>query len=300
MAKIICFGEVLWDVFPTHKTIGGAPLNVALRLKSFGNDVLMISSIGNDPDGRELLNFIEANRIISDEIQIDPKLETSHVNVVLDKQGSASYDIAFPCAWDNIQLKTSSKKIVMESDAFIFGSLVTRNEVSRTTLFELVKMASFKIFDVNLRTPYYTMPILNKLMDAADFIKFNDDELIEICSQYNFYSNTIESNIKFIANKTNTSNICVTLGGDGAILFMDNAFYKSSGYPVEVKDTVGAGDSFLASLINEILNNKNPQDALEFACAVGAMVAASHGANPKLSKKDIYSFINDINLGEKE
>lgn len=291
MSKIVCFGEVLWDVFPTHKKIGGAPLNVALRLKSFGNDVVIISSVGNDIEGKAIIDFIKTNTINTDEIQIDNEFNTSQVKVVLDKGGSASYNIEFPCAWDYIQLKETSKNSVSKADAFIFGSLVTRNSVSKETLIKLLKCAKFKVFDVNLRAPHYNMIVLNELMVEADFIKFNDDELLEICKYYNFKSNKLEENIKYISNKTKTPNICVTLGGDGAILFKSNTFYKSSGYSVKVKDTVGAGDSFLATLIHGLLNNEKALQAINLACAVGALVASMDGANPEILKADIESIM---------
>ena len=135
------------------------------------------------------------------------------------------------------------------------------------------------------------MIVLNELMIEADFIKFNDDELLEICKYYDFKSNNLEESIKYISNKTNTQSICVTLGGDGAILFKRNTFYKSSGYSVKVKDTVGAGDSFLATLIHGLLNNEKPQDAINLACAVGALVASMDGANPIILKADIESIM---------
>lgn len=287
MSKVICFGEVLWDIFPTHKKIGGAPLNVALRLKSFGNDVVLISSVGNDSHGSEILDFIESNHMSIDEIQINKQFKTSQVNVILDEKGSATYDIEFPCAWDYIQLKATSKSIINTSDAFIFGSLIARNNVSRETLFELIKHANFKVFDVNLRAPHYNMIHLNKLMNIADFIKFNDEELIEICGYHNFKSHDLEVLIKFISNETNTPNICVTLGSEGALLFRNNTFFKSDAYKVKVKDTVGAGDSFLATLISNLLNDNDSQKAINLACAVGALVASKDGANPEISSADI-------------
>lgn len=292
MSKIVCFGEVLWDVFPTHKKIGGAPLNVALRLSSFGNNVIMISSVGNDSDGKNLIDFIEGNGISGEEIQINNQYKTSYVKVELDNKGSASYDIEFPCAWDYIDLEESSKEIVKISDAFVFGSLVTRNEVSKNTLFQLLNYAKFKVFDVNLRAPHYSMQLLNDLMNVANFIKFNDEELFEICEYYNFKSDVLEDNITFISKKTNTQDICVTLGGDGAVFYTNNTFFKSSGYKVTVKDTVGAGDSFLATLVNEILKNNNPQSSIEYACIVGALVASKDGANPKITASNIESIMN--------
>lgn len=293
MSKIVCFGEVLWDVFPTQKKIGGAPLNVALRLSSFGNDVVMISSVGKDLDGNKIIDFIKEQEITTDEIQINNDNETSHVNVNLDGNGVASYTIEFPCAWDFIHLKQSSRSIVKNADAFIFGSLVTRNKISRDTLFELLELSKFKVFDVNLRAPHYNMEILDKLMNLADLIKFNDEELNEICLHHNCKSKVLEDQIQFISIKSNTKNICVTLGSKGAVFFANNTFYKSLGFKVTVKDTVGAGDSFLATLIHGVIGNKNPKETLDFACAIGALVASKNGANPKISASEVQAIMQE-------
>lgn len=292
MKNIVCFGEVLWDVFPKHKKIGGAPLNVALRLKSLKNQVSIITRVGRDSDGKKIVFHIVEHGINTENLQVDDTLKTGEVEVTLDNAGSATYEIKQPRAWDNIQLTEEVKLVTEIADVFIYGSLVTRDETSRHTLYKLLKLAKFKIFDVNLRAPFYTGEILNHLMREASFIKFNDDEIFEICKSLNFDSMSLEENIKFIAKHTNTKTICVTKGGDGAILYLDNAFYYNAGYKVNVVDTVGAGDSFLATLINKLLKNAAPQEAIDYACAVGAIVAGSEGANPEINQEDIGKFIS--------
>jgi len=292
MKNIVCFGEVLWDVFPTHKKIGGAPLNVALRLQSLDNNVSIISRIGADKKGRKIKAYIVAQGVNPEYVQVDKKLKTGKVKVMLNQKGSASYNIMFPRAWDAIQLTESNKKVTEKADAFIYGSLVARDDTSRDTLYALLKLAKYKIFDINLRTPYYTTDVLSYLMQEADFIKFNDDEIFEIGEQLNSKTNGLEQNIKFIAEYTNTQTICVTKGRHGAILYYNDTYYYNSGYQIEVVDTVGAGDSFLATLISKLLKGDNPQEAIDFACAIGALVAGSEGANPKFSTEDINTFIN--------
>ena len=292
MKNIVCFGEVLWDVFPTHKKIGGAPLNVALRLQSLDNNVSIISRIGADKKGRKIKAYIVAQGVNPEYVQVDEKLKTGKVKVMLNQKGSASYNIMFPRAWDAIQLTESNKKVTEKADAFIYGSLVARDDTSRGTLYALLKLAKYKIFDINLRTPYYTTDVLSYLMQEADFIKFNDDEIFEIGEQLNSKTNGLEQNIKFIAEYTNTQTICVTKGRHGAILYYNDTYYYNSGYQIEVVDTVGAGDSFLATLISKLLKGDNPQEAIDFACAIGALVAGSEGANPKFSTEDINTFIN--------
>jgi fructokinase len=291
MNKITCFGEVLWDVFPTHKKIGGAPLNVALRLHSFKNDVSIISSIGDDKNGKELKDYIEQQGLSTAYIQINTTHKTSTVAVKLDEKGAATYKIKKPCAWDYILLEDQLLSLVKKSDAFIFGSLVTRNKQSEDTLKILLNTAVFSVFDVNLRPPHYEIEKLKALMKSASFIKFNDDELFEINRKLGFINNSVKENIKYISKFTNTSQICVTRGGEGAILYFNQKFYENGGYKVKVADTVGAGDSFLATLIECLLKKENSQKAIDTACAIGALVAQNHGANPKISEEEIKKII---------
>jgi fructokinase len=283
--KAVCFGEVLWDIFPTHKKIGGAPLNVAFRMNSMGLETTMISRVGADENGEVILSFLNSQEVTTDFIQVTNEYKTGVVNVMINKKGNASYDIAYPSAWDKIDLTTAVKEKVSKSDVFVFGSLACRDEVSRTTLYSLLDVANYKVMDANLRAPYYTTEVLIELMGKADFIKLNDEELRKISRELDSQYNSFEQNIKFIAEKTNTKQLCVTKGEFGAALYYNDKFYYNSGYFVKVVDTVGAGDSFLASLLLRLLRGKSPQKALNYACAVGALVAGQEGANPKVSDK---------------
>lgn len=289
--KIVCFGEVLFDVFPTHTKIGGAPLNVGLRLASLGIETQIISRIGQDAKGKELLDFIEANDVNTTYIQTDSHFSTGEVTVKLDEKGSASYTINYPVAWDKIEATPEAHDIVNSADAVVFGSLVCRDTASYQSLLSLLNVAKYKIFDVNLRAPFYTKELLSDLMNKADFIKFNDDELYEISANLGSPYHSLEQNILFIAEKTNTQHICVTKGSHGAVLFYNNQLFYNSGYKITVADTVGAGDSFLAGLLSKLLAGIAPQEAINFACALGALVAQEEGANPKISKESIKAFM---------
>ncbi|OOG72660.1 carbohydrate kinase family protein [Flavobacterium sp. A45] len=289
--KAVTYGEVLWDVFPTHKKIGGAPLNVALRMKSFGAESTIISKVGSDADGKEIISFLSEKGIDTGILQVSEEYKTGVVNVMINEKGNASYDILYPSAWDKIALNDDIKTKVSEADVFIFGSLICRDEESRSTLNALLEEAKFKVFDANLRAPYYTTDVLVELMMKADFIKLNDEELYEISRKLDSPYNSFEQNIKFIADKTNTKQVCVTKGAFGAVLYYNEKFYYNSGYFIKVVDTVGAGDSFLASLIVRLLRGKSPQKSLNYACAIGALVAGEEGANPKISDKVISDYM---------
>ena len=294
MKEVVCFGEVLWDIYSDEKKPGGAPLNVALRMKSFGFNTHMISSVGNDDLGRELLTVLEQKGIDSKHIQISKDFDTGTVGVTLDKNGSASYKINHPVSWDKIELLPEYKKLVSSSNAFIFGSLIARDSVSKKCLLVLLKKSTYKIFDLNLRAPHYSISDLEFYMNQADFIKFNDEEIEEICNAFGSKKNNLEEQVLFISKKTNTSSICVTLGKDGALLLHKGSFYIQKGYAVVVKDTVGAGDSFLGTLISLIINNCDPAEALDKACATGALVCQKIGANPEISETELADFMSSF------
>lgn len=292
MSKIVCFGEVLWDVFPDgSEKVGGAPLNVALRLKDFGHEVIMLSAIGTDALGTALIAHLEERHLSAAYVQQSKTHPTGTVQVQLDANGSANYTIAYPSAWDHMECSQALLQEVRTAQAFVFGSLITRNAVSKDTLFQLLEVAPYTIFDLNLRPPHYTETVLTQLMATANFIKFNDEELDVVCQFLGGTSTTLEAKIEYIAAQTATAHICVTMGADGAVLWYEGQFYKGKGYPVTVVDTVGAGDSFLGTLISQLLNGIPPQDAINKACAVGALVAGIKGATPHLSATQITDFM---------
>ncbi|MGL2994395.1 carbohydrate kinase family protein [Flavobacterium sp. TSSA_36] len=290
--SIVCFGEILFDIFPTHKKIGGAPLNVALRLASLGIHTQIISCIGTDSNGKEVIDMLSKTAISTQTIQVNSSYTTGEVQVHLDRKGSATYTINYPAAWDKIKYNQEGETAVIEADILVFGSLACRDIVSHQSLLNYIAVSKYKVFDVNLRPPFYSKELLIELLLEADFVKFNDDELYEICRFLNSPYHSLEQNIHFIAQKTNTKNICVTKGQHGAVLFFNDQMYYNSGYQVTVSDTVGAGDSFLAGLLSILFSENDPQKALNFACALGALVASHEGANPQISRKEINDFMH--------
>lgn len=292
--KVVCFGETLWDIFPYRKVIGGAPLNVALRLHSLGDQVRIISRIGDDADGKRLLAYLTKEHLSVDAIQIDADLPTGNVQVHLDSQNTASYTISEPVAWDQISISQDDIEHIQQSDAFIFGSLSCRNSISKNTLLTYLSHAPFKVFDANLRTPFYNLQAIVELMNLADMIKLNDEELEEVSQFLGILENSMQDQITGLSELTKTAHICITLGANGALLYTHSKFYKSPGYTVMVKDTVGAGDSFLASLIHQLVLKIPPQTALDFSCAMGSLVASKNGANARVSMQEIEIIQNSV------
>ncbi len=290
MKRFVCFGEVLWDIFPEAEKIGGAPLNVALRLSSFPNNhVHMISAIGNDSYGKRLIKFLKKKAFPVEGIQVHSEQETGKVLVKLDSNGIASYTIKKPVAWDHIDHDIIEPAILDQMDVLIYGSLACRNSLSRHTLEALLRTEAFKVFDVNLRPPYFSLNLINSLMRKSDFIKLNDEELEMVIAG----PVSMKEAVLALSEKTGARGICITRGSEGAMLYWNHLFYEHPGFKVDVKDTVGAGDSFLATLIHNLIHGRNPEIALEQACAVGALVASHEGANPILSASEIEEFISN-------
>ena len=285
--NIICFGEVLWDVLPSGAKPGGAPLNVAIHLNKQKIHPLLVSKVGKDTEGEELLEFLSRAGLSTSFIQTDISLPTSKVLVTLDKNKNATYEICEPVAWDNIQYISDLDKAADAADLIIYGSLASRSNITRNTLFQLLKKTTaLKLLDVNLRPPYVKPDFINDLLRRSDFVKLNDDEL-KIIAGWSGQRGEEKELIQWMTKQYNCETICVTRGANGALLYTQNKLYKHPGFPVNAVDTVGAGDSFLAGLVTQLSKNMPAQTALEYACATGALVASKPGAVPDYSREEI-------------
>jgi fructokinase len=180
---------------------------------------------------------------------------------------------------------------VKKSDLLIYGTLITRNQKSYETLQKLIKVAKYKALDINLRPPYYDRTILNQLLKSANFLKINEEEYEFLFSLFGFQSNTVETDLKLLAEAYGIDSICMTKGADGVVLYHEDEIYHADAYKVDVIDTVGAGDSFFATLLDGLLKQIKPEEALKKACAVGALVASKEGANPIITEEAIFEMM---------
>ncbi|MXV17605.1 carbohydrate kinase family protein [Hufsiella ginkgonis] len=284
MNAITCFGEILWDCFENQEIPGGAPMNVALHLLRQGNKSTMISAVGNDQAGELLLRYLFEQGLSIDHIQVHPGKPTGKVTVVIDERKQASYTIHQPVAWDEIQPPGDD---LPPMDALVFGSLACRSGVSRSTLSGLLQQPGLKVFDMNIRPPYVSADLIDALLVASNILKINEHELAYLEEHYRLKGSSDKEKLQDLQNRFSLQLICVTLGEKGAVVLSGNELFSHPGYPVEVADTVGAGDSFLAAFITGLLNHDPIGQALERACATGALVASRHGANPDYTLRDI-------------
>jgi fructokinase len=283
---VICFGEILWDCLPEGDLPGGAPMNVALHLNQMGVSATIISRVGNDAYGNDILQYIADRRVDTGYIQLDESLPTGTVKADVSDPTAVTYTINYPVAWDFIEWTAAAEQQVNQADMLLFGSLATRNEVSYQALKKLIDTSSFRVFDVNLRQPHYTRNRIEEMMQAAHLVKMNEEELALISSWYGPEKDQ-DQQMKELAERFSLKSVCVTLGANGARLLDRGTIYSHQGYTVKVKDTIGSGDAFLAALLARRLQGKPAREQLAFACAAGAFVATQPGATPSINQDDI-------------
>lgn len=290
--NIACFGEVLWDIFPGgQRRAGGAPFNVAYHLFKMGIAVNMISSVGDDEPGHELLLKIKNWRMSTDGIQVSKAHPTSTVIASMDENNDAQYDIVQDVAWDFIEVTEADQRILSTTDALVFGSLGTRNEKSGNTLFELIEASSFNVFDINLRPPYYDVRVIKDLLHKTQLAKFNKAELRMMLDFLGKTYNTEKDGIRYLQETFGMHEIIVSKGSKGALYAHDDDFYLYPPVTIEVKDTVGSGDSFLAGFLSKRLEEgTSAHQIMNQAVSLGAFITAREGACPEYSLEDFIEF----------
>ncbi|MFA7288119.1 MAG: carbohydrate kinase [Melioribacteraceae bacterium] len=280
--KILCIGEILWDSLPNGLFLGGAPFNVACHLHRLKCDVSVVTRVGNDVLGRIINNRVNEKGISTDHFQVDNLFSTGLVNVTLDKEGNAFYEIVAPAAWDYIEADDLLMKTAEKADIIVFGSLAQRNKKSKETIQKILDLNKINIFDVNLRPPYDNHDIISDTLYKTKICKLNDLEILKLAEWYGFESDLHEAAIG-IREKFGCEIVCVTRGSHGASLLRNNEWVEDPGFKVTVRDTVGAGDSFLAALIKGFLQDKSNEELLEDANLLGAYVVTKDGPTPILN-----------------
>ncbi|SDJ83436.1 fructokinase [Catalinimonas alkaloidigena] len=288
--RAICFGEVLYDYLPNGKFPGGAPMNVALHLHQHGIETRMISSVGNDEEGVELITYLNERSLPTYYIQRQKLYPTGKVYADVSQPGNVTYKIVEPVAWDFIQHTDEVVRAVKGADLFLYGSLAARGEVSSDTLLHLLPHAQLAVFDVNLRAPFYTPSLVEALLQQAHMVKLNEEEFA-LLTHWFLKQPGDEQAIPQLARLFKLQTVCLTHGADGATLWHEGDVWRQPGFTVEVKDTIGSGDAFLGAFLSKWLQGAAPAECLRYGCAVGAFVASREAATPVLDPEAIQALL---------
>ncbi|MDX1591711.1 MAG: carbohydrate kinase [Balneolaceae bacterium] len=285
MSAIFSFGEILWDIFPDYKKPGGSPANLAYHLHVLKNESYLISRVGDDEYGRELLNFIRKKGLTSEYIQKDPENPTGTVTVQFDGD-EPSYTIHEPAAWDYIEVNTKLEKSIANSDALCFASLSQRNPVSAASLNQLLDSVSencLTVFDLNLRPPFVDRDRIKQCIHRSKVIKFNMDEMKQV-SEWFETDQLADDLLRADPDKV----ILLTLGGDGSAMYTRDGYVEQKAFPISNGgDFVGVGDAFLACITHLLLKDEKPEQILLKANRYAAEVASSKGGMPDISDEVI-------------
>lgn len=285
--KVTVFGEVLWDILPDGKLAGGATMNVAAHLQNYGLETSFISRIGNDELGTELREFMQGAGLSTDLVQTGETHLTGIAKANISDSNEVTYKIVHPVAWDYIQFEESALSKVELSDFFVYGTLASRDSITRNTLLRYLPASILPVFDVNLRPPHYTKHGVLELLQFAKIVKMNEHELREVTGWLCPFENEQQA-MSFIRERFKLNMLILTCGAEGAMTLTDTGqFFIHPGFKVNVADTIGSGDAFLGGFLYKILNKYPVEAALEFACAAGACVASKQGALPGFSEFDI-------------
>lgn len=282
--KILCFGEVLWDCLPEGLFLGGAPLNVASHLTRLGAQAAMVSAVGDDVLGLEALRRIQARGLAVTDVALRKGEVTGTARVLLDGGGNATYLFPEPCAWDAIPAG-GAPLLMPGMDAVVFGSLAIRSPANEALLESLLEVPGpLRIMDVNLRAPYFDRLSVIVLAQKADVLKVNREELA-ILSGMESEEDVPEGPLQMLSTITGVRRICLSLGEEGAVFWDHGTLTRADAPPVEVVDTVGAGDALTAALAVGLCAGEEASVFLPRACKLGALVASRSGAVPDYDGK---------------
>lgn len=280
---VVGLGEVLWDMLPEGRKIGGAPVNFAYHAGQFGIDTMAVSAIGNDKLGEDTIAEMNGKHL--NHIFPSVPYPTGSVQVKLDEKGVPAYDIKENVAWDNIPFTNEIESVARSCRAVCFGSLAQRNAVSRNTIRKFIESTPsgcIRIFDINLRQNFYTSNVIRDSLELCNILKINDEEIMLVSRMFNYDSSNIENVCRTIMEDFSLEMVILTCGTKGSYIFTKGGVSFMPTPKVNVADTVGAGDSFTGSFCAAILHGLPVAEAHKKAVEVSAYVCTQNGAMPEI------------------
>jgi fructokinase len=297
--KIAAFGELLWDLLPSGKVLGGAPTNFIYRINSFGDQGTLLSKVGNDKAGKDARLALRKLGLSDENIQTDYEFPTGSVKVKIDEQGLVDFNIITDVAYDHIEITGEMIDAFSQADCVCYGTLVQRYGISKNTLRELIHESPdvVKFLDVNLRKKCFTAATLEDSLRMANILKANDEELLTIQELLGLKNRHLQDLAKEAIETFKLDIVLCTLGPNGAFcLTKDDEFFYDPGYQIILGDTVGSGDAFSAGFVHYYMNGHSLEEALQFGNAAGAIVATTTGATAPIAKEEILNFMSAPHL----
>jgi fructokinase len=291
---VVGLGELLWDILPSRKQLGGAPANFAYIATLLGDEGIVASRVKMDAPGKEALALLQERGQSADAVQHDALHPTGTVTVDLDVAGKPSFTITEEVAWDYLEWTAEWKALAEQSDAVCFGSLAQRSPQSRETIrrfLAAVRPEALIVFDVNLRTPFYSAQVIGESLQRANVVKLNDEELPLMMQLCGLGEGSEETGARRVLEAYDLQLVCLTRGARGSVLLTRTQVVEHRGFCVEVVDTVGAGDAFTAALVHHYLRNASLEQISEKANRTGAWVATQAGATPPVDEESLRRLI---------
>ena len=281
---MVGLGEILWDMLPGGKQLGGAPANFAYHAQALGGRGVVVSCIGDDNLGKEILSSLDELQLQRQYIAVDSSHPTGTVTVKLDEGGKPDYIIHENVAWDYIPSNHALLSLAAKTNAVCFGSLCQRSPVSRKTIrsfFAATSADCIRVFDINLRQSYYSKDIVHDMLELSNVLKLNDDELPVVAELLGITGSETDI-LSQLTERYALRLIALTRGANGSRLYAQGEDSNHQGFPAQIADTVGAGDSFTAAMTLGLLNGKNLDTINEYANRVASFLCSQSGATPKL------------------
>ena len=297
--QIVAIGELVWDILPTGKVLGGFPVNLCYCLSCLGDKAVAVAAVGPDHLGERALSRLHSFGLSTRYVQATDR-GTGAVDAVIDGQGQPTFTIHENAAWDFLEWTADLQELAEKSDAVCFGTLGQRSPGSRKTirrLLEAVPSRALRVFDVNLRPPHFSAALIRESLRMADIVKLSDPEMEQVVRLLKLEPGSVQSQMSQLLEKYQLELVCLTRGGEGSILLTKDEIHEHPGFPVEVVDTVGAGDSFLAALVFSFLRQAPLEVINERANRLSTWISSQAGATPPGTRAAARTITRQENLG---
>lgn len=292
--KVVAFGEVVWDIIPNGKVLGGTPSNMVFRCNSFNEKGFLLSRVGDDDLGNEALDKLQELKISDNNVQIDNEFATGTVHISFENDHESRYIVTPDVAFDHIEFSAEALKLVRDADCLFYGLLSQRFGISKNTLRELIKESpdSLHFFDLKLFEHFFNAKVVERLLECSNIVRIKEKEISFLSKELGLNGDDLNVFSSELSKKYNIDIILVTRGQKGVFAYHSKkgAFYDS-GYKIDIVDNIGSGMAFSAGFLHYYLNGKSIQLALNFGNAAGAFNTTKRGATSYFNKKDVLAFM---------